>query len=257
MSLNPRLLSSAAAVFLTFAVSAAAYYYKSRNVEINEVMVFCKLQFNAYNYFDKMVSFIEGAKRGVNVCMPGIHNPAIQARLVDLIKSKNIKIRIVIDRTGYNDSTDFFIKELLDAGAEIKCKANHSTFTMQHKFCLVDDKILMTGTLNWGDDRSFDHWNYVYITSKQQLVEPVKKEFYHMWNIASHVQSVFDIYCDSDAETIAICDLGEMSTSDESVNDKNDNDNDHVIGNVDSPLANQMTSEKIHSFSNNGISLEV
>lgn len=116
MTLNPRLLSSAAAVILTFAVSAAAYYYKRRNFEINEVMVFCKLQFNAYNYFDKLVSFIESAKKGVNVCMPGIHNPAIQARLVDLIKSKNIKIRIVIDRTGYNDSTEFFIKELIDAG---------------------------------------------------------------------------------------------------------------------------------------------
>lgn len=116
MSLNPRLLSSAAAVILTCAVSAAAYYYKSRNCEINEVMVFCKLQFNAYNYFDKLVSFIESAKKGVNVCMPSIHNPAIQARLVDLIKSKNIKIRIVIDRTGYNDSTEFFIKELIDAG---------------------------------------------------------------------------------------------------------------------------------------------
>lgn len=52
---------------------------------------------------------------------------------------------------------------------------------MQHKFCLVDDKVLMTGTLDWGNDRSADHWNYVYITSKSQLVEPVKKEFYDMW----------------------------------------------------------------------------
>lgn len=39
----------------------------------------------------------------------------------------------------------------------------------------------MTGTLDWGNDRSADHWNYVYITSKSQLVEPVKNEFYQMW----------------------------------------------------------------------------
>lgn len=53
---------------------------------------------------------------------------------------------------------------------------------MQHKFCLVDDKVLLTGTLNWGDDRSSDHWNYVYITSKPQLVQPVKNKFYQMWS---------------------------------------------------------------------------
>lgn len=54
---------------------------------------------------------------------------------------------------------------------------------MLHKFCLVDDKVLLTGTLNWGDDRSSDHWNYIYITSKPQLVQPVKNQFYQMWNI--------------------------------------------------------------------------
>ncbi|XP_047027133.1 mitochondrial cardiolipin hydrolase-like [Helicoverpa zea] len=181
MILNPRILSSAAAVAITCAVSAAAYYYKSRNAEINEVMVFCKLQFNVYNYFDKLISYVEAAKKTVNVCMPSIHNPAIQARLVTLIKKKNIKVRIIIDRSGYNDSTDFFINELIEAGAEIKCKVNEPIYEMQHKFCLVDDKVLMTGTLDWGNDRSADDWNYVYITSKSQLVKPVKSEFYQMW----------------------------------------------------------------------------
>lgn len=58
---------------------------------------------------------------------------------------------------------------------------------MQHKFCLIDDKVLMTGTLNWGNDRSSDHWNYVYITSKKQLVHPVKNQFEQMWNQYSTV----------------------------------------------------------------------
>lgn len=114
--LNPRILSSAAAIALTCVVSAAAYYFKSRKAEVNEVMTFCKLQFNVYNYFDKLISFIEAAKESVHVCMPTIHNPAIQGRLVELIKRKNIKARIVIDGAGFNSSTEFFLKELSDAG---------------------------------------------------------------------------------------------------------------------------------------------
>lgn len=116
MRLSPRILSSVGAIALTCFVSAAAYYYKSRNREVNEVMVFCKLQYNAYNYFDKLVSFIEAAKQSVHVCMPGIHNPAIQGRLVKLIKEKDIKIRFIIDKSGYNESTDFFVRELIEAG---------------------------------------------------------------------------------------------------------------------------------------------
>lgn len=57
---------------------------------------------------------------------------------------------------------------------------------MQHKFCLIDSQILMTGTLNWGNDRSSDHWNYVYITNKHQLVEPVKREFEELWSTCSN-----------------------------------------------------------------------
>lgn len=64
---------------------------------------------------------------------------------------------------------------------------------MQHKFCLVDEQILMTGTLNWGDDRSSDNWNYVYITSKPQLVEPVKTEFSHMWNSGMNIEEAIRI----------------------------------------------------------------
>ncbi|XP_049874663.1 mitochondrial cardiolipin hydrolase-like [Pectinophora gossypiella] len=187
MRFNPLIVSSAAAVTLSCIVSAAAFYYKSRNKEINDVMVFCKLQLNAWNCFDKLISYIEGAKTSVDVCMPSIHNPAIQGRLVKLIKIKNIKVRIIIDRNGYNDSTDFLLKELLDAGAEIKCRVNER-YNMQHKFCLIDDKILMTGTLNWGDDRSSDNWNYVYVTNKPQLVEPVKKEFNQMWNVDMNIE---------------------------------------------------------------------
>ncbi|KAF9411377.1 hypothetical protein HW555_009824 [Spodoptera exigua] len=202
MFLNTRILSSAAAIAITCAVSAAAYYYKSRNaVEINEVMVFCKLQLNAYNYFDKLISYVEAAKKSVNVCMPSIHNPAIQSRLVALIKKKNIKVRIIIDRTGYNDSTDFFINELIEAGAEIKCNLKEPIYKMQHKFCIVDDKLLMTGTLDWGNDLSADHWNYVYITSKPQLVEPVKNEFDQMWVKFSSDLSLVDKPSPHDSDT--------------------------------------------------------
>ncbi|CAG9793708.1 unnamed protein product [Diatraea saccharalis] len=185
MLINPRIVSTAAALAITCVVSAAAYYYKHRNTEINEVMIFCKLQYNAHKCFDKLVSFIEAAKNSVHVCMPGIHNPAIQGRLVELIKKKNIKARIILDHAGYNESTDFLLQELKDVGAEIRSLEKESVNKMQHKFCLVDDEVLMTGTLNWGNDRSSDHWNYVFITNNTQLVEPVKTNFYQMWSESS------------------------------------------------------------------------
>ncbi|KAM3960756.1 mitochondrial cardiolipin hydrolase [Aphomia sociella] len=213
MRLYPRILSSAAAFAISCVVSAAALYYKNRNTETNEVMVFCKLQYNAFNYFDKLISYVEAAKHSVNVCMPGIHNPAIQGRLIQLLKKKNITLRIIVDRAGCNESTEFFMKELINAGATIRCKVNEQIFRMQHKFCLVDDELLMTGTFNWGNDRSSDNWNYVYITSKPQLVDPVKKGFYEMWNGYSS-----DINFDTHS---SLSDSGTADTQEE-LNDRDD-----------------------------------
>ena len=117
MKLFPHILSSVAAI--TFVVSAAALYYRNRDKEINEVMVFCKLHYNAYNCFDKLMDYIEAAKEKVSICMPSIHNPAIQGRLVKLLKERGIKIQILIDENGYNKSTDFFLRELFEAGTYI------------------------------------------------------------------------------------------------------------------------------------------
>lgn len=102
-------------------------------------------------------------------------------------------------------------------GAEIKCRTE--PYNMQHKFCLVDDKVLLTGTLNWGDDRSSDHWNYVYITSKPQLVQPVNNEFRQMWNTyvdleEAQLQLLTPSEYESDEDTTEI--KREDVTSDES-----------------------------------------
>lgn len=120
MRFYPRFLSSVAMLAITCVVCAAAYFYKSRNSEINEVMVFCKLQFNAYNCFDKLMSYIEAATKHVDVCMPGIHNSAIQGRLVNLISEKKIKLRIIIDQSSFDNSNNFFIKELIGIGMYVK-----------------------------------------------------------------------------------------------------------------------------------------
>lgn len=116
MKFIPQILTSIATIAVTCAVTAAALYYKNRRKEINELMVFCKLQFNAYYCFDKFISYIESAEKSLNVCMPSIHNPAIQARLVKLIKEKKITVRIIINLNGYKNTTEFFLKELIDAG---------------------------------------------------------------------------------------------------------------------------------------------
>lgn len=118
MKFLPQILTSVTTIAVTCAVTvaAAALYYKNRRKDINELMVFCKLQFNAYYCFDKLISYVESAQKSVSVCMPSIHNPAIQARLVKLLKEKKIKVRIIINLNGYKDSTEFFLKELIDAG---------------------------------------------------------------------------------------------------------------------------------------------
>lgn len=114
----------------------------------------------------------------------------------------------------FNENTMEKVIKVYVTGAEIKCRTE--PYNMLHKFCLVDDKVLLTGTLNWGDDRSSDHWNYVYITSKPQLVQPVKYQFYQMWNAYVNLAEISPrtvaSQCDIDVDAREIEDV----TSDES-----------------------------------------
>ena len=61
---------------------------------------------------------------------------------------------------------------------------------MHHKYAIIDNKILMTGSFNWTRSASDRNYENVTITSNKQLVKQFHDYFVGMW---SNDQSIVDI----------------------------------------------------------------
>ena len=65
------------------------------------------------------------------------------------------------------------------AGALI-CHAK-SNFLFHHKFCVIDKKLLITGSYNWRSHGAQTNWENLVVTSNAALVPPFTAEFNKLW----------------------------------------------------------------------------
>lgn len=53
---------------------------------------------------------------------------------------------------------------------------------MHHKFVIVDEEILITGSTNWTMSAFFGNFENILVTNQSSLVGPFLKEFDRMWH---------------------------------------------------------------------------
>lgn len=52
---------------------------------------------------------------------------------------------------------------------------------MHHKFAIIDDKLLITGSANWTAQAFFGNHDNVIITNEQTAIKSYKEEFEQLW----------------------------------------------------------------------------
>ena len=55
-------------------------------------------------------------------------------------------------------------------------------YLMHHKFCIIDNNIVMTGSFNWTMQAIMGNNENVIITSELEVVNPFVSEFEKLWN---------------------------------------------------------------------------
>jgi phosphatidylserine/phosphatidylglycerophosphate/cardiolipin synthase-like enzyme len=96
-------------------------------------------------------------------------------------------IRIITN--GENNSKTFFkvkrMQDLLQFGIESKI-VNLKEGFMHNKFAIIDDSILINGSLNWTENAIFNNFEDVLITSNSKLVFTYLLKFNSLWSDSSH-----------------------------------------------------------------------
>lgn len=59
---------------------------------------------------------------------------------------------------------------------------------MHHKFAIVDNDILITGSTNWTMSAFFGNFDHIIVTNQHSLVKPFIDEFNRLWKTFSNSQ---------------------------------------------------------------------
>lgn len=124
----------------------------------------------------RLVEFIRSAEHSLDVAVFDITHPQIVHEL--LVASKKIPVRIVVDKRQSREPHSL-VSTLLEAGAKVKY--GYQRGIMHHKFILVDEKALQTGSFNYTLNAAFKNQeNQVYIEDPS-VVKRFKNQFEKMW----------------------------------------------------------------------------
>eukprot|EP00040_Diaphanoeca_grandis_P042575 m.265339 g.265339 ORF g.265339 m.265339 type:complete len:198 (-) comp61314_c0_seq1:90-683(-) len=134
----------------------------------------------------KFLDVLGSAKNTLDICVYTITCNEISACIKDVMKA-GVKVRIITDDENI-DARGSDIKDLARAGAHTL--HDNSTTLMHHKFCVIDSKILMSGSFNWTRSAVLQNRENVVVSDDVDLVLAFQNEFskmFKLYNRKSHL----------------------------------------------------------------------
>ncbi len=117
------------------------------------------------------------ARKSADVCVFTITDDRLADALLD-IHRQGVALRIITDNDKSEDlgsDIDRFER------AGIPLCVDRSPFHMHHKFAVIDEQILLTGSYNWTRGASRDNEENLIVTSDPRFVFPFRETFNHLW----------------------------------------------------------------------------
>jgi phosphatidylserine/phosphatidylglycerophosphate/cardiolipin synthase-like enzyme len=115
--------------------------------------------------------------RDVKICVFTISDDRITDAIITTHK-KGVQIQVITDNDKMEDEGSD-IEQLADEG--IPVKIDNTPNHMHHKFMVVDERALLTGSYNW--TRSAARYNHenILLTRETPVIRSYLKEFSQLW----------------------------------------------------------------------------
>ena len=133
--------------------------------------------------------FISKATRSIDVCLFNITSDQLTKYVTDKI-DHGVKVRLIVDGSCF-DAAGGQIETFLAAGAFVRSSwsqkpsgdngRRNGDYLMHHKFAIVDNSLVMTGSFNWTMQAIMGNNENVIITSVNEIVNPYVNEFEKLW----------------------------------------------------------------------------
>lgn len=127
----------------------------------------------------KFLEYLANAKTKVDLCIYLLTEPILARILIDLHK-RNVRIRIITE-CSWDQTTGGPMNRLRENGISIRYNKRGTGALMHHKFLVIDDNILLTGSFNWTGKAVVSNYEAVLITSVGNVVKSFVDKFDEMW----------------------------------------------------------------------------
>lgn len=126
-----------------------------------------------------IIAQITKAKKSLNICVFTISDDRI-TQAIKMAHRRGVKVRILTDNEKLLDKGSD-IRELALSGISVRIDntANH----MHHKFALLDNQTVLTGSYNWTRSAAMYNHENLLVTNDPQIVNDFSREFDKLWSL--------------------------------------------------------------------------
>lgn len=124
-----------------------------------------------------LMKILQKGKCSLNVCMFTLSCRELSDIVIGA-HQRGVVVRVIADNEQ-SHSTGSQIERLRRAGIQVR--TDDSSYFMHHKFVIVDEQILMSGSLNWTLQGICGNQENVIVTNTTDLVKPFSSQFELLW----------------------------------------------------------------------------
>jgi cardiolipin hydrolase len=126
---------------------------------------------------DFVIKTLKAANKDLKICMFTISDDPIAETIAGCHKM-GIQVRIITDDGKiFDKGSDIYSLDRMG----IKIKIDSFRSLMHHKFVIIDNQKLLTGSYNWTRTGADVNNENVLITTKKSIVQAYKNEFQRLW----------------------------------------------------------------------------
>uniref|UniRef100_A0A1B6DNY1 Mitochondrial cardiolipin hydrolase n=1 Tax=Clastoptera arizonana TaxID=38151 RepID=A0A1B6DNY1_9HEMI len=160
------------------------YYFKGRNktcashTEVKPYNIICTLPTCQFSYVLKIIGHLDSAVKSLDIILYLMTLESLAEAIIRAHK-RGVKVRFIADE-DMSKSSGSRVNMLKQEGVPVHSKL--STFLMHHKFAIVDENLLITGSYNWTMQATNGNWDNLIITTHKRFVSQYRTEFNKLWN---------------------------------------------------------------------------
>lgn len=155
------------------------------------IRIICNRDINPYFYVMEIKSYFENvpdaileelkkAQFSIVAAVAWITNEVLFEVLCKKAQ-KGLYVVVLILEHEINNESDINYKLLESSGGQLYAVKNGNAF-MHHKFCVIDNRTVVTGSANWTNNASYNNENIVVINDDKRLATTFIVEFYKLFD---------------------------------------------------------------------------